>query len=63
MRIHCPEIIHNSDGTWVVECQQCHSDSTTAVPIGIGLSLPDRLTAERLAANHAGRPGVEVGGR
>ncbi len=41
-----------------VEPDQAHS-----VPIGIGLPLADRLTAERLAENHAGPAGVPAGGR
>lgn len=66
MLIHEPKIIHNSDGTWAVDCRQCHNDSTTEVPIGIGLPLSDRSTAERLVENHIrtvpAHPGNAVAG-
>jgi hypothetical protein len=49
---HTPRIIERPNGHWVVECRQCSEDRTSAVPIGIGMPLPDKLTAERLAQNH-----------
>jgi hypothetical protein len=60
---HHPRIVHHPDGPWVVECRQCRDDRSSAVPIGIGLPLADRLTAERLAENHAGPAGMAAGGR
>ena len=50
---HQPRIIHRPDGPWVVECKQCRDDTSSSVPIGIGMPLPDQVTAERLAENHA----------
>jgi hypothetical protein len=52
---HQPRIVQLAGEYWVVECQECLEDHTASVPIGIGLPLPDRLTAERLVENHRGR--------
>jgi hypothetical protein len=52
---HQPRIVQRAGEYWVVECQECLEDHTASVPIGIGLPLPDRLTAERLVENHRGR--------
>ena len=51
--VHQPQIVELRGGRWMVECLACRSDHRSEVPIGIGLALPDRLTAERLAENHA----------
>ena len=51
---HLPRIVQRPDGPWVVECHQCTEDGTSSVPIGIGIPLPDKVTAERLAENHRG---------
>jgi hypothetical protein len=59
---HQPRIIHRPDGFWVVECRQCRDDKTSSVPIGIGMPLPDRMTAQRLAENHAGPPRMVAAG-
>ncbi|HEY6474515.1 MAG TPA: hypothetical protein VIY26_16590 [Acidimicrobiales bacterium] len=40
----------------MVECVQCSNDPASTVPIGIGMPLKDRETAERLRDNHAARP-------
>jgi hypothetical protein len=40
----------------VVECRECRNDRTSALPIGIGMPLQDRETAERLRENHMARP-------
>ncbi len=56
MQNHHPKITQRPDRTWVVECPQCRNDITSAVPIGIGMPLRDRETAERLRENHATRP-------
>jgi hypothetical protein len=40
----------------MVECMQCRNDPASTVPIGIGMPLRDRETAERLRDNHAARP-------
>jgi hypothetical protein len=37
----------------VVECIQCRNDTQSDLPIGIGMPLQDRETAERLRDNHA----------
>lgn len=56
MQNHHPIITQRPDRSWVVECAQCRNDVTSAVPIGIGMPLQDRETAERLRGNHAARP-------
>ena len=55
---HNPGIIQRADGPWIVECRECR-DGESSVPIGIGMPLLDRVTAQRLAENHAG-PGFGV---
>jgi hypothetical protein len=55
MQNHHPKIAQRPDRTWVVECPQCRNDLTSALPIGIGMPLRDRETAERLRENHATR--------
>jgi hypothetical protein len=50
---HNPIVTHRHDGRWVVECRECR-DSTSSVPIGIGILLADQVTAQRLADNHRG---------
>ena len=52
---HHPSISQRPDGSWVVECLQCRTDMHSDVPIGIGLPLQDKETAERLRDNHSGR--------
>ena len=44
--------IKTMERSWVVECPEYRRDMTSEVPIGIGMPLRDRLTAERLAENH-----------
>ena len=56
MQNHHPQIAQRPDRAWVVECAQCRNDLTSTVPIGIGMPLRDRETAERLRDNHAARP-------
>jgi hypothetical protein len=56
MQIHHPKIAQRPDRAWVVECAQCRNDPGSTVPIGIGMPLRDRETAERLRDNHAARP-------
>lgn len=53
METHNPTITHGPDRTWVVECIQCRNDTQSELPIGIGMPLRDRETAERLRENHA----------
>ena len=53
-RRHNPRVLQRSDRWWVVECPQCRNDQISEVPIGIGMPLSDRVTAERLAENHRG---------
>jgi hypothetical protein len=56
MQNHHPKISQRPDRTWVVECRECRKDRTSALPIGIGMPLQDRETAERLRENHMARP-------
>jgi hypothetical protein len=49
---HRPEIIDTNDGACVVECPQCRKGRAADIPIGIGLPMFDRVTAELLAENH-----------
>jgi hypothetical protein len=60
---HQPRIVHRPDGPWIVECRQCREDKSSSVPIGIGMPLPDRMTAERLAENHSGPMRIVAGSR
>jgi hypothetical protein len=52
---HQPTISQRPDQSWVVECVQCRNDKQSTTPIGIGMPLKDRETAERLRDNHSGR--------
>lgn len=52
---HQPKVSQRPDRSWVVDCPQCRNDATSDLPIGIGMPLRDRETAERLRENHAGR--------
>jgi hypothetical protein len=56
MQNHHPKVTQGPDRAWVVECAQCRNDLASSVPIGIGMPLRDRETAERLRDNHAARP-------
>jgi hypothetical protein len=56
MQNHHPKVSQRPDRAWVVECAQCRNDLVSTVPIGIGMPLRDRETAERLRDNHAARP-------
>jgi hypothetical protein len=56
MQNHHPTIAQRPDRQWVVECPECRNDQFSDVPIGIGMPLPDRETAERLRENHSARP-------
>jgi hypothetical protein len=51
---HRPEVIDTPDGRCVVECPDCRKGRATDIPIGIGLPMFDRITAELLAENHRG---------
>jgi hypothetical protein len=42
---------------------QCRDDKASSVPIGIGMPLSDRVTAERLAENHSGPTRLVAGRR
>ncbi len=54
MQNHQPRITQRPDRTWVVDCAQCRNDTHSELPVGIGMPLRDRETAERLRENHAG---------
>lgn len=49
---HRPEVIDTEGGACVVECPQCREGRAVDIPIGIGLQMFDRVTAELLAENH-----------
>ena len=49
---HSPRVVDRDDGECSVECPQCKSGPASDVPIGIGLLMRDRITAELLAENH-----------
>jgi hypothetical protein len=49
---HSPAVIDLGDGTCLVECPQCRAGRVKDVPIGIGLPMLDRVTAELLTENH-----------
>jgi hypothetical protein len=51
---HHPTIAPCTDGSWVVDCAECRNSLTESIPIGIGMPLMERLTAERIAQNHVG---------
>jgi hypothetical protein len=53
LQTHYPKINQGTDRTWVVECAQCRHDTQSDLPIGIGMPMRDRETAERLRDNHA----------
>ena len=48
---HQPRIFGLGDGTWQVKCLGCPIDHLSGVPVGIGIPLQDRMTAERLGEN------------
>jgi len=56
MQNHHPKVVQRPDRAWVVECTQCRNDPASTIPIGIGMPLRDRETAERLRDNHMARP-------
>jgi hypothetical protein len=53
--------IRRLDEWWVVECPECQKVARAryggreVLPVGIGMPLESRLTAERLKENHARR--------
>ena len=53
---HNPRISATGDGRWVVVCPECESSRQQQLPIGIGMRLESRVTAQRLRENHTGRP-------
>ncbi len=53
VQTHHPKIVRGPDRTWVVECMECRNDTQSDLPIGIGMPLRDRETAERLRENNA----------
>ena len=53
-RGHHPKIARRADGAWVVECPECRSDTTSSIPLGIGMALTSKETAQLLRDNHAG---------
>jgi hypothetical protein len=51
---HTPTVVDMDGGACLVECPQCRRGRPADIPIGIGLRLFDRITAELLAENHRG---------
>jgi hypothetical protein len=51
---HSPTVVDTNDGACLVECPQCSTGRPSDIPIGIGLRMLDRITAELLAENHRG---------
>ncbi len=51
---HSPTVVDTTDGACLVECPQCLEGRPSDVPIGIGIRMFDRITAELLAENHRG---------
>jgi hypothetical protein len=49
---HTPRVIDVGEDACVVECPQCREGRSVDVPIGIGIPMRDRITAELLAGNH-----------
>jgi hypothetical protein len=53
---HDPKVSQRNDGSWIVNCSECLRSPDDERPIGIGIALSSRLTAERLKENHTSRP-------
>jgi hypothetical protein len=53
---HEPKVSQRNDGSWIVHCSECLRSPDGECPIGIGMPLNSRLTAERLKANHMSEP-------
>ena len=53
---HEPKVSRRNDGSWIVHCSECLRSPDGEYPIGIGMPLNSRLTAERLKANHMSEP-------
>jgi hypothetical protein len=51
---HSPTVVDTIDGACLVECPECRKGRPSDIPIGIGLRMFDRITAELLAENHRG---------
>jgi len=49
---HKPRVVDLRDGECLVECPQCQQGHAGNVPIGIGIPMRDRITAQLLAGNH-----------
>jgi hypothetical protein len=56
MRAPHHPMIRTADRGWVVECRECQLDARGGqmLPIGIGMLLESKETAERLRENYAG---------
>jgi hypothetical protein len=50
---HEPVVHRRTDGLWEVRCLGCWLDPNGDLPIGIGMPLRSRSTAERIVAIHA----------
>jgi hypothetical protein len=54
--LHHPKVSERNDGSWIVNCSEYLRSPDGEWPIGIGMPLDSRLTADRLKANHMSRP-------
>lgn len=53
---HDPKVSQRNDGSWIVHCSECLRSPDGEWPIGIGMPLNSRSTAERLRENHMSQP-------
>ena len=57
---HTPSVVDIGEDACLVECPQCREGRSVDVPIGIGIPMRDRITAELLAGNHRDERGNVV---
>jgi hypothetical protein len=51
---HHPTLVRRADDRWEVRCPQCERRSESP-PLGIGVAVANKLEAESILRNHAGR--------
>ena len=52
---HSPQLVHRPDGRFEIRCPECERKVGETRPIGIGLPITNRIEAESIMQNHAGR--------
>lgn len=52
---HSPRLVNRPDGRFEIRCPQCERMVADGRPIGIGMPITNRVEAESIARNHAGR--------